>query len=303
VPGDENSAYQHPEELLRDADTAMYRAKALGRNRHEVFDINMHARAIAELRTENELRRALGRDEFVLHYQPVCQSGGEIVGFEALLRWNHPVRGLLSPDEFMEIAEGHGWLVSIGEWTLREACRQLCEWRQQKSNELFISVNLSARQFAQLDLPVVVRRILEDTGLPPGCLQLEIAEKVLMHNLASRETLRRLKDTGVRLALDDFGTGFSSLLWLQLFGLDELKIDRSLVSDSSPDGLINSELVSTMVALARSLGAQAIAEGVENQAQWDEVRALGCDGAQGYYFKKPMPPGEVVALLEVTTIA
>lgn len=303
VPGDENSAYQHPEELLRDADTAMYRAKALGRNRHEVFDINMHARAIAELRTENELRRALGRDEFVLHYQPVCQSGGEIVGFEALLRWNHPLRGLLSPDEFMEIAEGHGWLVSIGEWTLREACRQLCEWRQQKSNELFVSVNLSARQFAQLDLPLVVRRILEDTGLPPGCLQLEIAEKVLMHNPASSETLRRLKETGVRLALDDFGTGFSSLLWLQLFGLDELKIDRSLVSDSSLNGLMNSELVSTMVALARSLGAHAIAEGVENQAQWDEVRALGCDGAQGYYFKKPMPPGEVVAHLEVTTIA
>ena len=307
VLGNESSAYQHPEELLRDADTAMYRAKALGRNRHEVFDINMHARAIAELRTENELRRALGNDEFVLHYQPVCGSAGEVIGFEALLRWKHPLRGLLSPDEFMEIAEGHGWLISIGEWTLREACRQLCEWREQKANlGLFVSVNLSARQFAQSDLPIVVRIILEETGLPPSCLQLEVAEKVLMLNPASSETLRRLKETGVRLALDDFGTGFSSLLWLQLFGLDELKIDRSLVSNSSLDGamqgLTNAHLVSTMVALARSLGANAIAEGVENQTQWDEVRALGCDGAQGYYFKKPLPPDEVMALLETQSV-
>ncbi|HEY0074359.1 MAG TPA: EAL domain-containing protein [Abditibacteriaceae bacterium] len=305
VPGDENSAYQYPEELLRDADTAMYRAKALGRNRHEVFDINMHARAIAELRTENELRRALGRNEFVLHYQPVCQSGGEIVGFEALLRWDHPVRGLLSPDEFMEIAEGHGWLVSIGEWTLREACRQLCEWRQQKSNELFVSVNLSARQFAQSDLPIVVQHILEETGLPPSCLQLEIAEKVLMHNPASSETLRRLKKTGVRLALDNFGTGFSSLLWLQLFGLDELKIDRSLISESSsPEtlgGVTNADLVGAMVVLARSLGANAIAEGVENETQWNEVRALGCTGAQGYFFKKPLPPHEAAVLLDAVS--
>ena len=310
VPGDENSAYQYPEELLRDADTAMYRAKALGRNRHEVFDINMHARAIAELRTENELRRALGRNEFVLHYQPVCGSQSEIIGFEALLRWNHPVRGLLSPDQFMEVAEGHGWLVSIGEWTLREACRQLYQWREQKANShLFVSVNLSARQFAQSDLPIVVRCILEETGLPPSCLQLEIAEKVLMLNSNSRETLRRLKETGVRLALDDFGTGFSSLLWLQLFGLDELKIDRSLVSDSSLSGVQNggvhgvnnADLVGTMVALARSLGANAIAEGVENQTQWDELRALGCDGAQGYYFKKPLPPHEIAALLQTRT--
>lgn len=303
VPGDENSAYQHPEELMRDADTAMYRAKALGRNRHEVFDINMHARAIAELKTENELRRALGRDEFVLHYQPVCEASGEIVGFEALLRWNHPLRGLLSPDEFMEVAEGHGWLVSIGEWTLREACQQLCKWREQKANpDLFVSVNLSARQFAQSDLPIVVRHVLEETGLPPSCLQLEIAEKVLMHNPASSETLNRLKETGVRVALDDFGTGFSSLLWLQLFALDELKIDRSLVSDSSVEGVSNAELVSTMVALARALGANAIAEGVENEAQWDEVRALGCDGAQGYYFKRPLPADEATALLEIKPI-
>ncbi len=299
VPGDENSVYEHPEELLRDADTAMYRAKSLGRNRHEVFDTNMHARAIAELRTENDLRRALGRNEFVLHYQPCCEAGGKTIGFEALLRWEHPQRGLLAPDQFMAVAEGHGWLISIGEWSLREACRQLCQWREQEANsELFVSVNLSARQFAQADLPIVIRHILQETGLPPSCLQLEISEKDLMHNPTSNETLRRLKETGVRLAVDDFGTGFSSLLWLQDFELDEFKIDRSLVSASALDGVTNANLISTMAALARALGANTIAEGVENEAQWDELRALGCDGAQGFYFEKPLPPEEVRALLQ-----
>lgn len=299
VPGDGASVYQHPEELLRDADTAMYRAKSLGRNRHEVFDIDMHARAIAELRTENDLRRALSRDEFVLHYQPLCKAGGRTVGFEALLRWNHPTRGLLSPDEFMSVAEGHGWLVSIGEWTLREACRQLCLWRAQEADsELFVSVNLSARQFAQADLPIVIRHILQETGLPPSCLQLEIAEKVLMHNVASSENLRRLKEIGVRLALDDFGTGFSSLLCLQVFELDELKIDRSLVSSSAFDGVTNANLVGTMVALARALGANPVAEGVENEAQWQELQALGCNGAQGYFFKKPLPADEAGTFLQ-----
>ena len=298
VPGSEKSVYLHPEEILRDADTAMYRAKALGRNRHEVFDTNMHARAIAELRTENDLRRALGRDEFVLYYQPLCENDGQTIGFEALLRWKHPLRGLLAPDEFMELAEGHGWLISIGEWSLREACQQLCQWRERDANpKLFVSVNLSARQFAQADLPIVIGHILQETGLPSSCLQLEISEKDLMHNPASSDTLRRLKETGVRLAVDDFGTGFSSLMWLQNFGLDEFKIDRSLVSSSPFDGVTNANLVGTMVALARSLGANTVAEGVENETQWDELRALGCDSAQGYYFKKPLPAEEVEILL------
>lgn len=301
VPGDEDSAYEHPDDLLRDADTAMYRAKTLGRSRHEVFDTTMHARAIAQLRTESDLRRALERREFVLHYQPVFDTTGQIAGFEALLRWNHPVRGLLSPDEFVAVAEGHGWLVSIGEWVLREVCRQLCQWREQAPHrEPFVSVNLSARQFAQADLPDVVRRVLAETGLPPGCLQLEISENVLMQNTGSGEMLSRLKATGVRLALDDFGTGFSSLLWLQIFGLDELKIDRSLVSavGGTTPGISNANLVSMMVALARSLGANAIAEGVESEEQWDELRALGCDGGQGYFLDKPLPPKEALELLE-----
>jgi diguanylate cyclase (GGDEF)-like protein/PAS domain S-box-containing protein len=286
--------------LIRDADAAMYRAKERGRGRCEMFDAEMRARAVRRLETERELRGALERDEFELHYQPLVALGsGEIVGLEALVRWNHPERGVLDPSQFVSIAEESGLIEPIGRWVQETACRQALGWHalQPDRRPLDISVNLSARQVAHRDLADSVREILVRTGLEPVNLRLEVTESVLVEESASATaTLAALSELGVRLVLDDFGTGYSSLAYLNRFPFDALKIDRSFV-----DGLgVEQErtaIVEAVIGMARALSLDAIAEGVENETQLAELRRLGCDYAQGHLFSRPLAPQKVTALL------
>jgi diguanylate cyclase (GGDEF)-like protein/PAS domain S-box-containing protein len=286
--------------LIRDADAAMYRAKERGRGRRELFDAAMRARAARRLETERELRHALDRDELELHYQPVIAlADGEIVGLEALVRWNHPERGLLDPGEFVSIAEDSGLIEPIGRWVQETACRQALGWHDLRPDQrpLDISVNLSARQVAHRDLADSVREILARTGLDPVNLRLEVTESVLVEDSASATaTLEALSEIGVRLVLDDFGTGYSSLAYLSRFPFDALKIDRSFV-----DGLgVEQErtaIVEAVIGMARALSLDAIAEGVESEAQLSELRRLGCDFAQGHLFSRPLAPEKVTSLL------
>jgi diguanylate cyclase (GGDEF)-like protein/PAS domain S-box-containing protein len=286
--------------LIRDADAAMYRAKERGRGRCEVFDAEMRARAVHRLETERELRHALDRDELELHYQPVVALGnGEIVGLEALVRWNHPERGMLDPGEFVSIAEDSGLIEPIGSWVQETACRQALGWHDLRPDQrpLDVAVNLSARQVAHRDLADSVREILARTGLDPVNLRLEVTESVLVEESASATaTLEALSEIGVRLVLDDFGTGYSSLAYLNRFPFDALKIDRSFV-----EGLgIEQErtaIVEAVIGMARALSLDAIAEGVENEAQLSELRRLGCDFAQGHLFSRPLAPQKVTSLL------
>jgi len=287
--------------LIRDADAAMYRAKERGRGRCEVFDAAMRARAVRRLETERELRHALHRDELELRYQPVVALGtGEIVGLEALVRWNHPKRGLLDPSEFVSIAEDSGLIEPIGRWVQETACRQALGWHDLRPDDrpLDLAVNLSARQVAHRDLADSVGEILARTGLDPVNLRLEVTESVLVEESASATaTLEALSEIGVRLVLDDFGTGYSSLAYLNNFPFDALKIDRSFV-----DGLgVEQErtaIVEAVIGMARALSLDAIAEGVENEAQLSELRRLGCDYAQGHLFSRPLAPEKVTALLK-----
>jgi diguanylate cyclase (GGDEF)-like protein/PAS domain S-box-containing protein len=286
--------------LIRDADAAMYRAKERGRGRCEVFDAEMRARAVRRLETERELRHALDRDELELRYQPVVGLGdGEIVGLEALVRWNHPERGLLEPGEFVSIAEDSGLIEPIGSWVQETACRQALGWHDLRPDQrpLDVAVNLSARQVAHRDLADSVREILARTGLDPVNLRLEVTEGVLVEESAgATATLEALSELGVRLVLDDFGTGYSSLAYLNRFPFDALKIDRSFV-----EGLgIEQErtaIVEAVIGMARALSLDAIAEGVENEAQLSELRRLGCDYAQGHLFSRPLAPKKVTSLL------
>ncbi|MBD2740274.1 EAL domain-containing protein [Coleofasciculus sp. FACHB-1120] len=283
--------YHQPEDLLRDADIAMYRAKALGRARHEVFDMTMHTRAVALLQLVTDLRQAVNRQEFLLHYQPIVSlSTGQITGFEALVRWQHPERGLISPAEFIPVAEETGLIVPIGWWVLREACRQMRVWQTQ---QLTISVNLSSKQFTQPHLAPAIHQILEETGLDPGCLRLEITESAVMENAESAiATLLELKKLGVQIYIDDFGTGYSSLSYLHRFPIDTLKIDRSFVGRMSSDSE-NWEIVRTIITLAHNLGLDVIAEGVETAEQLAQLRTLQCEYGQGYFFSRPL---DVVAV-------
>ena len=286
--------------LIRDADAAMYRAKERGRGRCELFDAEMRAHALRRLQTERELRHALDRDELELHYQPLVGLGsGEIVGLEALVRWRHPERGLLDPGEFVSVAEDSGLIESIGRWVQETACRQAIGWHELRPDQrpLDVAVNLSARQVAHRDLAATVREILARTGLEPVNLRLEVTESVLVEESASATaTLEELSEIGVRLVLDDFGTGYSSLAYLNRFPFDALKIDRSFV-----EGLgIEQErtaIVEAVIGMARALSLDAIAEGVENEAQLSELRRLGCDYAQGHLFSRPLTPEKVTSLL------
>ncbi len=301
---------RQPEDLLRDADIAMYRAKALGRARHEVFDMTMHTRAVALLQLETDLRQAVNRQEFLLHYQPIVSlSTGQITGFEALVRWQHPARGLVSPLEFIPVAEETGLIVPIGWWVLREACRQMREWQKQFGNgssvrgngkeshplpipnsqlPLTISVNLSSKQFTQPHLALEIHQILQETGLDAGSLRLEITESAVMENAeAAIATLLQLKKLGVQIYIDDFGTGYSSLSYLHRFPIDTLKIDRSFVGRMSSDNE-NWEIVRTIVTLAHNLGLDVVAEGVETAEQLAQLRTLQCEYGQGYFFSRPL---------------
>ena len=289
-----------PELLIRDADAAMYRAKERGRGRCEVFDAAMRAGAVRRLETERELRHALDRDELELHYQPVVALGsGEIVGLEALVRWNHPERGLLDPGEFVSIAEDSGLIEPIGRWVQETACRQALGWHELRPDQrpLDVAVNLSARQVAHRDLAGQIREVLARTGLDPVNLRLEVTESVLVEESASAmATLEALSELGVRLVLDDFGTGYSSLAYLNRFPFDALKIDRSFV-----DGLgleqERTAIVEAVIGMARALSLDAIAEGVESEEQLAELRRLGCDFAQGHLFSRPLAPDKVTKLL------
>jgi|GEM_PF-2144683 len=282
---------ERPEELLRDADTAMYRAKASGRARHEMFDKQMHIQVVRRLQMEGELRRAIEREEFLVYYQPVIAlATDELVGFEALIRWQHPERGLVLPMDFIPLAEETGLIIPIGLWVLREACSRMRAWhiRFPSNPPLMVSVNLSGRQFAQSDLIEQIEEVIQATGLDAASLKLEITESVVMENAESAAVmLARLKELGIQLSIDDFGTGYSSLSYLSRFPIDMIKIDHSFVSRMHM-GDENYEIVRTIVNLAHNLGRAVIAEGPETEEQVVRLKALGCEYGQGYYFARPL---------------
>ncbi|UBF29234.1 EAL domain-containing protein [Kovacikia minuta CCNUW1] len=292
--------YEKPEDLIRDADTAMYRAKALGRGRYEIFTQEMHEHAVSLLQLETDLRRAIERQEFRVFYQPVMElRTNKITGFEALIRWQHPERGLVSPAEFVPIAEETGLILPIGRWVLYEACSQMKQWQQQYPSNppLSISVNLSRKQFSQPDLVHQVERILQETGLEPGYLKLEITESAIMEDANSAtEMMQQLKTLGIQLVMDDFGTGYSSLSHLHLFPIDTLKIDRSFVHKADTD-LEKVEIIRTVISLAWNLGIDVVAEGIETKRQMSQLKLLKCDLAQGYLFSKPLSGNDATAFL------
>jgi EAL domain-containing protein (putative c-di-GMP-specific phosphodiesterase class I) len=285
------TGYEQPEEILRDADTAMYRAKAAGKSRYQLFDPSMHAQAVALLQLETDLRHAIERQEFELHYQPiVLLKNQKVVGFEALVRWRHPQRGLVVPGTFIPAAEDTGLIVPLGWWVLQEACRQMQVWQQQfaPNPPLTISVNLAGKQITQPDAAERVQQILQATGLNPSSLKLEITESSLMEQAESTiAMLQQLKTLGVQLAIDDFGTGYSSLSYLYRFPIDTLKIDRSFITGMDVE-LEKLELVRTIATLAWNLSMNVVAEGIETQQQLSHLKALGCEYGQGYLFSKPV---------------
>jgi diguanylate cyclase (GGDEF)-like protein/PAS domain S-box-containing protein len=278
-----------PDDLLRDADTAMYHAKAAGKAQFAVFEPSMRERAVATLQLETALRQAVERKEFEVHYQPILSLGdGRITGFEALVRWHHPERGLLFPADFLELAEETGLILPIGDYVLEESCRQLRAWQLEypMTPPLSMSVNLSARQFRQADLFEQVRRLLEETGIASGSLALEMTEGILVENTESAmDLLSRLRSIGVKISIDDFGTGYSSLSYLHWLPLDRLKIDRSFVSGMSENPR-NQEILRTIANLAKNLGMDVVAEGVETEDQLTQLRLLPCGFGQGFYFSK-----------------
>lgn len=295
-----SQSYAQPDHLLRDADIAMYRAKALGKARYEVFDTTMHNRAVLLLQLENDLRRAVTREEFLIYYQPIVSlATGRIIGFEALVRWQHPERGLVSPIEFIPVAEETGMIVSIGQWVLYEACRQMRKWHAEfpKTPPLMINVNVSAKQLTQTDLLKQINLVLQETGLEARSLKLELTESVLIDNTKSATAmLSQLKALNIELQMDDFGTGYSSLSYLHRFPINTLKIDRSFISNIGI-GDENLEIVRAIVALAHSLNMNVTAEGVETVEQLAILRAMQCHRGQGYFFSKPLDSAAVEVLL------
>jgi len=289
-----------PEEILRDADLAMYHAKATGKARHEVFDSSMSAPALDRMDLEMDLRSAISRHEFRLHYQPILRlDTGRITEVEALIRWQHAKRGLLQPDSFIGLTEETGLIVPIGRWVLTEACRQARVWQLEfpSTPPLVMSVNLSAKQFQHPHLVQEISQALTESGLDPASLKLEITESVVMHDApATLAKLKELKRLGVRLAIDDFGTGYSSLGYLKRFPVDTLKIDRSFVRGLSKGGNDNA-IVRAVVTVAKSLNMDVTAEGVETDEQRVELKALGCDRGQGYLFARPADAEHVTPFL------
>ncbi len=299
-----NLNYEQPEYLLRDADTAMYRAKTLGKGQYQIFDAEMHNAAIQVLQLENDLRRAVNQQEFIVHYQPiVALTTGKIVGFEALLRWHHPRQGLISPSLFIPIAEETGLINPIGNWVLREACYQLQQWHHQRLTDypLTMSVNLSARQFAQPDLIEQIDIILGETQLNPQSLKLEITESVIMKNSQPIKVIfQQLQERQIQLCIDDFGTGYSSLSYLHHFPIDNIKIDRSFISSLSGNS-DNLGLISAIMNIAQALKMSVTAEGIETTQQLEQLRVLNCDFGQGYLFSKPLDGKKATNLIKSAT--
>jgi diguanylate cyclase (GGDEF)-like protein/PAS domain S-box-containing protein len=289
---------EDPAILLKNADTAMFRAKQLGRNNFQFYLPQMNERAAVRLQMETQLRIALERGQFLLHYQPKANlASGEISGFEALLRWQHPERGLVPPLEFISILEDTGLIVAVGEWVLRTACAQIGHWQAQGMPPRPVAVNLSARQFQDKNLGLVIAAIIADSGIDPGLLEIELTESMLMNNAEeATRTLNEINAGGVRLAMDDFGTGYSSLAYLRRFPLDVLKIDRAFIRNvaTDPD---DAAIVLAMISLAHSMKLEVVAEGVETEAQMSFLRMHGCDEIQGYYFARPMPAAECTRAL------
>ncbi|MGE6792597.1 bifunctional diguanylate cyclase/phosphodiesterase [Pseudomonas guineae] len=290
-------------QLMKNADTAMYHAKERGKNNFQFYQADMNASALQRLELESDLRHALEQNEFKLYYQPQFSGDGKrLTGAEALLRWQHPQRGLVPPDAFIPVLEELGLVVQVGDWVLRESCRQLAEWRQANIRVPKISVNLSARQFAEGDLHQRIALILEQSGIPANSLELELTESILMEDVANAmQTLSSLKQLGVFIAIDDFGTGYSSLNYLKQFPLDVLKIDRSFV-DGLPHGEQDGQIARAIIAMAHSLNLTVIAEGVETLAQLDFLRSHDCDEVQGFLLGRPMPAHQFTALFTGTAL-
>lgn len=295
--------YRSVQDILRDADAAMYRAKALGKNRHAMFDDEMHARAMEVLKLETDLRHAIDRQEFVLHYQPIVSlADGSLHGFEALVRWRHPDRGMVSPAVFIPMMEETGLIVPLGSWVLAEACRQLKAWRDRfpRFADLTVNVNVSGKQFVKANLVSEVEGALADTSLSARAVCLEITESVMMSNSEdAAATLSALRRLGVCIAVDDFGVGYSSLSQLHRFPIDALKVDRSFVQriGSSDAAGGEAEIIGTIVTLAKNLKLSVTAEGIETPLQLERLKALGCELGQGFLFAKPMGVEDVEAML------
>jgi len=276
----------------------MYRAKSKGKARYEVFDSRMHTQALKKLELEADLRQAILQEQFLLHYQPILSlESGEITGVEALLRWQHPKRGLLMPVDFLEVAEESKLIVPIGEWVLRVACLQACEWHAAGYAGLCVSVNISAHQFQDKKLPHLVKSILTETGLLPQCLEVEITEQTAMQDIDTTvRTLVDLSKVSVQISLDDFGNGYSALGYLKRFPVNSLKIDRSFVSEvtSNQD---DAAITSAIIAMAHVLDLKVIAEGVETEAQMRFLRDQHCDSIQGFLISRGLPAEEIECLL------
>lgn len=293
-----NTRYEEAEDILRDADIAMYHAKEAEKN-YVVFDQNMHTRAVTLLQLETDLRYAVERGELISFYQPIVDLDTlELIGFEALMRWNHPQRGIVPPNEFIPVSEVTGLIVPMTLWILKNACQQLVEWQRSFCHpDLMMSVNLSGKHFAQNNLVEQIQRILGETGVNPARLKLEITESAVMENAeAAIRMLKQMRDLGMQISIDDFGTGYSSLSYLHRFPINTLKVDRSFVS-SMEDGTENGEIVRTVIALAKSLNLNVIAEGIESIHQLHQLRVLGCEYGQGFLFSRPIPATEIEKLL------
>ncbi|MBA3582133.1 MAG: EAL domain-containing protein [Gammaproteobacteria bacterium] len=298
--------YHSAEDMLRDADTAMYKAKAEGRARYEIFDAELHAKAAATLQMETNLRRAIEKSEFEVHYQPIVSlANGHVVSFEALIRW-HGNKGSISPAEFIPLAEETGMIVPIGYWVMREACLQLQRWRRLYPQVPIrtISINLSPRQFSQIDLVEHIDRIISDTGINPTAINFEITESVVMENAECiNAILAQFKSMKIKLSMDDFGTGYSSLSYLHRLPIDTLKIDRSFVMrlDSGPVPA-QSQIVDTIITLAHNLNLDVVAEGIETAEQLRKLRSLGCEYGQGFYFSPAMSSEQAEVLMQKLTV-
>src|SRR6185295_3946395 len=278
-------------DLLRNADTAMYYAKTKGKARFEIFDEGMRERAVARMDLESDLRKAIDGHQFLVYYQPeVSLATRRVVGYEALVRWNHPQRGIVMPGEFLPLAEETGLIVPLGRIVMREACRQMAEWQRDYPQHppLSVSVNLSSRELNDSELVSTVARVLHDTGLNPGSLRIEVTEgSILEDHEVTAATLRRLQELNISLEIDDFGTGYSSLSRLHEFSFATVKIDRSFVKNLVEE-TGSAHLVETILLMAKSMGLGVVAEGIETREQLTKLTALGCDYGQGYYFSRPM---------------
>lgn len=298
-----NKSYEKPEYLLRDADTAMYQAKASGKARYHIFSPEMHNSALQLLQLETDLRRAINQQEFIVYYQPIIEfHTGKITGFEALVRWSHPQRGIVSPELFIPIAEETGLINPLGNLVMREACHQLYQWHQQQITDypLTMSINLSVRQFAQPNLIEQVDKILAETQVNPQYIKLEITESAIMENTKTADILlKQLRERYIKLCIDDFGTGYSSLSYLHLFPVDTLKIDRSFIW-SIDDKSTDLGLVPAIISIAKTMRMNVVAEGIETPIQFQQLKKLECNFGQGFFFSQPLEAEKITQLLKAS---